>query len=100
MRAISRAAGTTCRLVPILERFRGAAHTFNLFTLVSPRRDSKGLVKVVRTADDTVPVNADAHAHQGSVDAIKRSEHMKGILAWLIGIPIPIIILLWLFGVF
>jgi len=24
---------------------------------------------------------------------------MKGILAWLIGIPIPIIILLYLFGV-
>jgi len=25
---------------------------------------------------------------------------MKGILLWLIGIPIPIIILLYLFGVF
>jgi hypothetical protein len=25
---------------------------------------------------------------------------MRGILLWLIGIPIPIIILLWLFGVF
>jgi hypothetical protein len=25
---------------------------------------------------------------------------MKGILAWLIGIPIPIIILLYLFGAF
>jgi len=24
---------------------------------------------------------------------------MRGILLWLIGIPIPIIILLWLFGV-
>ena len=24
---------------------------------------------------------------------------MKGILLWLVGIPIPIIILLWLFGV-
>ena len=24
----------------------------------------------------------------------------KGLLLWLIGIPIPIIILLWLFGVF
>jgi hypothetical protein len=27
-------------------------------------------------------------------------EVMKGILLWLIGIPIPIIILLYLFGVF
>jgi len=25
---------------------------------------------------------------------------MKGILAWLIGLPIPIIILLYIFGVF
>jgi len=25
--------------------------------------------------------------------------NMRGILLWLIGIPIPIIILLWLFGV-
>jgi len=24
----------------------------------------------------------------------------KGLLLWLIGIPIPIIVLLWLFGVF
>jgi len=24
---------------------------------------------------------------------------MRGILLWLIGIPIPVIILLWLFGV-
>jgi hypothetical protein len=24
---------------------------------------------------------------------------MRGVLLWLIGIPIPIIILLWLFGV-
>jgi hypothetical protein len=30
----------------------------------------------------------------------KRSKSMKGILLWLIGIPIPIIILLYLFGVF
>jgi hypothetical protein len=28
-----------------------------------------------------------------------RKEPMRGILLWLIGIPIPIIILLWLFGV-
>jgi hypothetical protein len=26
-------------------------------------------------------------------------ETMRGVLLWLIGIPIPIIILLWLFGV-
>jgi hypothetical protein len=29
-----------------------------------------------------------------------RSPIMKGVLAWLIGIPIPIIILLYLFDVF
>jgi hypothetical protein len=29
-----------------------------------------------------------------------RRKGMKGILLWLIGIPIPIIILLYLFGVF
>ena len=33
----------------------------------------------------------------GLVDAETRT--MRGILLWLIGIPIPIIILLWLFGV-
>ena len=30
----------------------------------------------------------------------QREVIMKGILLWLIGIPIPIILLLWLFGVF
>jgi hypothetical protein len=30
----------------------------------------------------------------------KRSRPMKGILAWLIGIPIPIIIILYLMHVF
>jgi hypothetical protein len=29
----------------------------------------------------------------------KGNAPMRGILLWLIGIPIPIIILLWLFGV-
>jgi hypothetical protein len=29
----------------------------------------------------------------------KETHPMRGILLWLIGIPIPIIILLWLFGV-
>jgi hypothetical protein len=29
----------------------------------------------------------------------QRINIMRGILLWLIGIPIPIIILLWLFGV-
>jgi hypothetical protein len=29
----------------------------------------------------------------------KERPSMRGILLWLIGIPIPIIILLWLFGV-
>jgi hypothetical protein len=29
-----------------------------------------------------------------------RSSHMKGALAWLIGIPIPIIIILYLLDVF
>lgn len=29
-----------------------------------------------------------------------KEAHMRGILAWLIGIPIPIIILLYLFDVF
>jgi hypothetical protein len=28
-----------------------------------------------------------------------RNKTMRGILLWLIGIPIPIILLLWLFGV-
>ncbi|MCK8783141.1 hypothetical protein M0638_01945 [Roseomonas sp. NAR14] len=27
------------------------------------------------------------------------TRYMRGILLWLIGIPIPVIILLWLFGV-
>jgi hypothetical protein len=31
---------------------------------------------------------------------IRRSHPMKGALAWLIGIPIPIIIILYLLGVF
>jgi hypothetical protein len=31
--------------------------------------------------------------------SLLRKEPMRGILLWLIGIPIPIIILLWLFGV-
>ncbi|MBJ7263134.1 MAG: hypothetical protein JHC61_05080 [Burkholderiaceae bacterium] len=31
---------------------------------------------------------------------VEEEKAMKGILLWLIGIPIPIIILLWLFGVF
>lgn len=29
----------------------------------------------------------------------QRKRTMRGILLWLIGIPIPIILLLWLFGV-
>ena len=29
----------------------------------------------------------------------KETPKMRGILLWLIGIPIPIILLLWLFGV-
>ncbi|MFL1462690.1 hypothetical protein ACI6QG_10835 [Roseococcus sp. DSY-14] len=29
----------------------------------------------------------------------ERTHQMRGILLWLIGIPIPIILLLWLFGV-
>jgi hypothetical protein len=29
----------------------------------------------------------------------QKERTMRGILLWLIGIPIPIIILLWLFGV-
>ena len=29
----------------------------------------------------------------------KRGEIMRGVLLWLIGIPIPIIIILWLVGV-
>jgi hypothetical protein len=29
----------------------------------------------------------------------RRHKTMRGVLLWLIGIPIPIIILLWLFGV-
>jgi len=29
----------------------------------------------------------------------QRKRTMRGILPWLIGIPIPIILLLWLFGV-
>ena len=28
-----------------------------------------------------------------------KEQIMRGVLLWLIGIPIPIIILLWLFGV-
>jgi hypothetical protein len=32
--------------------------------------------------------------------ATKPERPMRGILLWLIGIPIPIIILLYLFGVF
>jgi hypothetical protein len=28
-----------------------------------------------------------------------RRNHMRGALLWLIGIPIPVIIALWLFGV-
>ncbi|PZQ50418.1 MAG: hypothetical protein DI556_07635 [Rhodovulum sulfidophilum] len=35
----------------------------------------------------------EAHQHEGCID-------MKGVLAWLIGIPIPIIILLYLLHVF
>jgi hypothetical protein len=31
---------------------------------------------------------------------LRRDAMGKGLLLWLIGIPIPIIILLWLFGVF
>lgn len=30
----------------------------------------------------------------------QKEAHMRGILAWVIGIPIPIIILLYLFDVF
>jgi hypothetical protein len=30
----------------------------------------------------------------------QRTKTMRGVLLWLIGIPIPIIILLYLFGVF
>jgi len=29
----------------------------------------------------------------------QEKQKMRGILLWLIGIPIPIILLLWLFGV-
>jgi hypothetical protein len=35
----------------------------------------------------------------GHSDRTKETHPMRGILLWLIGIPIPIIILLWLFGV-
>ena len=35
-----------------------------------------------------------------AVETLKgETRTMRGILLWLIGIPIPIIILLWLFGV-
>ncbi|MGB3022741.1 MAG: hypothetical protein WBB50_11535 [Methyloceanibacter sp.] len=37
---------------------------------------------------------ARSYPHQGT-----KERTMRGILLWLIGIPIPIIILLWLFGV-
>jgi hypothetical protein len=33
------------------------------------------------------------------IDEQRKRTPMRGILLWLIGIPIPIIILLWLFGV-
>jgi hypothetical protein len=35
-----------------------------------------------------------------SAQATPRSSNMKGILAWVIGIPIPIIIILYLLDVF
>jgi hypothetical protein len=34
-----------------------------------------------------------------NLNKTKGTHPMRGILLWLIGIPIPIIILLWLFGV-
>ena len=37
--------------------------------------------------------------HDEGLNINLRGRTMKGILLWLIGIPIPIILLLWLFGV-
>jgi hypothetical protein len=38
--------------------------------------------------------NVPAHRHT----AIRRSPMGRGLLLWLIGIPLPIILLIWLFG--
>jgi hypothetical protein len=47
-------------------------------------------------------VRPSAASRPGLAFAVPEDEDdpMRGILAWLIGIPIPIIILLYLFGVF
>jgi hypothetical protein len=36
--------------------------------------------------------------HQAAEKLSRRNLMGKGILLWLIGIPLPIILLLWLFG--
>lgn len=40
-----------------------------------------------------------SHVYGGHVSPTRRTQRMRGILLWLIGIPIPIIILLYLFNV-
>jgi hypothetical protein len=40
-----------------------------------------------------------ARVRRSFASPITKEPTMRGILLWLIGIPIPIIILLWLFGV-
>jgi hypothetical protein len=36
--------------------------------------------------------------HARSVQALEEQKMGKGLLLWLIGIPIPIILVIWLFG--
>ncbi|MBL9072204.1 hypothetical protein [Tabrizicola sp.] len=49
---------------------------------------------------DTAKGTAPHHPALIRQPTIRRSHPMKGVLAWLIGIPIPIIIILYLLDVF
>ncbi|WP_374398107.1 hypothetical protein [Tabrizicola sp.] len=49
---------------------------------------------------DTLQGTAPAPPALSGQPTIQRSHPMKGALAWLIGIPIPIIIILYLLDVF
>ena len=63
--------------------------------------DPGGATAVDRKPNSEIPMSRTEPRQPADVSETleNRGEIMRGILLWLIGIPIPIIILLWLFGV-
>jgi hypothetical protein len=41
-----------------------------------------------------------ANRYSGTISDMKEARMLRGGMLWLLGIPLPIILLLWFFGVF